>query len=117
KHEDWDSRVLSGDRTFGPVDRTMTVLSFRNSKNENVSTVFHLACHAVSIYPYSDEISGDWPGAVTREVSRSLGGESLFLQGNAGNVNPWRRGKDAVQEMAQGLTHDISTAYEYSAKL
>ena len=117
KHEDWDPRVLSGDHTFGPMDRTMTVLSFRNNQNENVSTVFHLACHAVSIYPYLDELSGDWPGAATRELTYTLGGENLFLQGNAGNINPWRRGEEAVQEMAQGLTHDITTAYEYSAKL
>ena len=116
-HEDWDPRVLSGDRTFGPLDRAMTVLSFRNSAGKNIGTIFQMACHAVSIYPYLDGISGDWPGAVSRELARSLEGENMFLQGNAGNVNPWKRGEEAVQEMAEGLTHDILTTYEYSARL
>ncbi len=116
-HEDWDPRVLSGDRTFGPLDRAMTVLSFRNSAGKNIGTIFQMACHAVSIYPYLDGISGDWPGAVSRELALSLEGENMFLQGNAGNVNPWKRGEEAVQEMAEGLTHDILTTYEYSARL
>src|SRR5690606_12231823 len=116
-HEDWDPRVLSGDRTFGPLDRAMTVLSFRNSTGKNIGTIFQMACHAVSIYPYLDGISGDWPGAVSRELALSLEGENMFLQGNAGNVNPWKRGEEAVQEMAEGLTHDILTTYEYSARL
>lgn len=116
-HEDWDPKVLSGDRTFGPLDRTMTVLSFRNADGNNIATIFQLACHAVSIYPYMDAISGDWSGAVTRELSRSLDGENMFLQGAAGNVNPWRRGEEAVEEMAKGLTHGILTAYNYSAQI
>lgn len=116
-HEDWDPRVLSGDRTFGPLDRAMTVLSFRNSNGENIGTIFQMACHAVSIYPFLDGISGDWSGAVSRELARSLEGENMFLQGAAGNVNPWKRGEEAVQEMAEGLAHDILTAYEYSAQL
>lgn len=116
-HEDWDPRVLSGDRTFGPVDRAMTVLSFRNSQDKNVSTIFQFACHAVSIYPFLDELSGDWPGTTTRKLNQTLGGENLFLQGAAGNINPWRRGEEAVQRMTEGLVHDISVAYKYSAPL
>lgn len=117
KHVDWDPRVLSGDRTFGPLDRTLTVLSFRDTEEKNIGTIFHMACHAVSIYPYLDGISGDWPAAVSRELARNLEGESMFLQGAAGNVNPWRRGEEAVQEMAIGLAHDINVAYDYSAQL
>lgn len=117
KHPDWDPNVLSGDRTFGPLDRTLSVLSFRNSDGENVSTIFHMSCHAVSIYPFMDGVSGDWSGEVTRVLNRKIGGENLFLQGTAGDVNPWRRGEEAVQEMAEGLTESIKIAYNYSARL
>lgn len=117
RHENWDPRVLSGDHTFGPLDRALTVLSFRDSEEKNIGTVFQMACHAVSIYPYLDGISGDWPSAVSRELAKSFEGESMFLQGAAGNVNPWRRGEEAVQEMAEGLAHDIQVAYNYSAQL
>ncbi len=117
KHDDWDPRVLSGDHTFGPMDRTMTAVSFRNRDSANISTLFHLACHAVSVYPYTDELSDDWPGATTQKLNQVLGGNNLFLQGAAGNINPWRRGEVAVQQMTDGLVHDISVAYEYSAPL
>lgn len=117
KHEDWDPNVLSGDRTFGPLDRTLTVISFRNDKGENISTIFHMSCHAVSIYPYSDDLSGDWSGSVTAKLNEELGGENMFLQGTAGDINPWKRGPEAVKEMATGLTKNISKAYAYSAQL
>lgn len=116
-HAEWDPKVLSGDRTFGPLDRTMTVLSFRGQDGKNIGTVFQMACHAVSIYPFMDGISGDWSGAVSRVLAQSLEGENMFLQGTAGNVNPWRRGEEAVKEMAEGLTHGILTAYRYSAQI
>lgn len=115
-HEDWDPLVLTGDQTFGPVDRTMTVVSLRNERNENISSIFHLSCHAVSIYPYLDDLSGDWPGAVTRRINGDLGGSNLFLQGTAGDIAPWRRGEYAVEEMAEGLATDIRKTYQYSAR-
>lgn len=115
-HEDWDPLVLTGNQTFGPIDRTMTVISLRNERNENVSSIFHLSCHAVSIYPYMDDLSGDWPGAVTRRINADLGGSNLFLQGTAGDVAPWRRGEDAVEEMAEGLAADIRITYQYSSR-
>src|SRR5690606_1302633 len=108
-HEDWDPRVLSGDRTFGPLDRAMTVLSFRNSSGKNIGTIFQMACHAVSIYPYLDGISGDWPGAVSRELALSLEVENMFLQRKAGSVKPWKRGEETEQQMAGGLTHAVHT--------
>src|SRR5690625_1709430 len=115
-HEEWDPRVLTGNQTFGPTDRTMTVVSLRNERNENISSIFHLSCHAVSIYPYLDEISADWPGAVTRKINADLGGSNLFLQGTAGDIAPWRRGENAVEEMAEGLAADIKTTYQYSSR-
>ncbi|GAA5219790.1 hypothetical protein [Membranihabitans marinus] len=117
KHQDWDPNVLSGDRTFGPLDRTLTVISFRNEEGENISSIFHMSCHAVSIYPFTDDISGDWSGSVTAKLNEELGGENMFLQGTAGDINPWKRGPEAVQEMATGLTENISKAYAYSAQL
>src|SRR5690625_7405086 len=91
-HEAWNPRVLTGNQTFGPTDRTMTVVSLRNERNENISSIFHLSCHAVSIYPYLDEISADWPGAVTRKINADLGGSNLFLQVTVGKTRPCGRG-------------------------
>ncbi len=117
RHEDWDPRVLGDGMSFGPLDRTMTVLSFRDNSGKNICTLFHLSAHAVSIYPFMDAISGDWPGQAAREINRKLGGESIFLQGTAGDINPWMRGEQAVAEMALGLADQATLAYSYSAQL
>ena len=117
KHKDWNPKVLMGAATFGPMDRAMSLVSFRSKDGKNIASIFHLAIHAVAIYPYSDDISGDWPSAAAAQMNKKLGGESIFLQGAAGDINPWRRGPDAVKEMAAGLVDLADLAYRYSAKI
>ena len=116
-HEDWNPNILVGGATFGPLDRTMTLISFRDSTGDNIVSIFHLAAHAVSIYTFSEAVSADWPGEASERISNVLGGETLFFQGAAGDVNPWRRGREAVQEMAKGLADHAKEAYKYSVQL
>lgn len=116
-HPDWNPEVLQGGASFGPLDRTLAVVSFRTGDNKPIASLFHLACHAVSIYPSNPGISPDWPGAASRTLTASLGGESLFLQGCTGDINPWRRGEAAVATMAGGLASKAQTATRYSVKL
>lgn len=116
-HPDWNPDVLQGGASFGPMDRALTIVSFRDADNKSVASLFHVACHAVSIYPSNPAISADWPGAAARTVSAALGGESLFLQGCAGDINPWRRGEPAVATMAGGLATKAQIAARYSVQL
>ena len=113
----WDPEVLQGGASFGPMDRTLALVSFRTAENKPVASLFHMACHAVSIYPSNPAISGDWPGATARTLSSALGGEALFLQGCCGDINPWRRGEPAVATMAAGLATKAQVAARYSVKL
>jgi neutral ceramidase len=116
-HPDWNPEVLQGGASFGPMDRTLALVAFRDAENKSIASLFHVACHAVSIYPSNPSISADWPGAASRTISAALGGESLFLQGCAGDINPWRRGEPAVATMAGGLATKAQTALRYSVKL
>lgn len=116
-HADWNPEVLQGGATFGPMDRTLAIVQFRAGENRPVASLFHVACHAVSIYPSNPGISADWPGAAARTISAALGGESLFLQGCAGDINPWRRGEPAVATMAGGLASKAQLAMRYGVKL
>ncbi|MBW7892634.1 MAG: neutral/alkaline non-lysosomal ceramidase N-terminal domain-containing protein [Chitinophagaceae bacterium] len=116
-HPDYNPDVLVGGAAFGPMDRTMTLLSFRDAHHNPIVSVFHLAVHAVSIYPYSEAISGDWPEEASKRIGETIGGEAVFLQGNAGDIVPWRRGRVAVTEMGAGLAELASAAYRFSAKL
>ncbi len=117
RHPDWDPDVVAGGKTFGPLDPSMTIISFRSKAGANVASIFHLSGHAVSVYPYEDGLSGDWPGEASRRMSQALGGEFLFLLGAGGDINPWKRGLDAVLAMADGLTERARAAHRYSVKL
>jgi neutral ceramidase len=50
-------------------------------------------------------------------MSAALGGESLFLQGCCGDINPARRGEPAVSVMAGGLANKAQLAARVSVKL
>jgi len=117
KHKDWNPDVLVGGASFGPMDRTMSLITFRDNGGKNIASIFNLSIHSVSIYPYSNEISSDWPGETSKRIKESLGGEAIFLQGTAGDINPWRRGREAVNEMGKGLAEKATAAYKYSARL
>lgn len=114
---DWDPELLQGGATFGPMDRTCSLLLFRNAAGSNVATVFHLACHAVTIYPTDPSISGDWPAAASRAIATAVGSEALFLQGCAGDVNPPRRGAATVAAMAEGLAKKMPLALRTAVRL
>jgi neutral ceramidase len=116
-HPEWNPEVLQGGASFGPMDRTLAIVSLRDMENKSIASLFHVACHAVSIYPSNPAISADWPGAASRTLTAALGGESLFLQGCCGDINPWRRGEPAVAIMAGGLASKAQIATRYGVKL
>ena len=49
----------------------------------------NFACHPVVLGPENLEISADYPGAMMAYVEREIGGQCLFLQGSAGDINPF----------------------------
>ena len=114
---EWRADVAPAGAAFGPMDRTFTLISFRTADDKSIASLYHLACHAVSIYSANSSISADWPGMASRTISSVLGGESLFLQGCSGDITPWRRGEAAVATMAGGLADKAKIVSKQSAKL
>lgn len=94
-----DPHVLPDGLRFGPIDPTLTTLSLRLEDGDHLATLFHAACHAVSVYPHHDGISADWPGYARQQTEKRLGGEALFLAGCGGDIVPARRGVDEAREM------------------
>ncbi|MCB0669585.1 MAG: neutral/alkaline non-lysosomal ceramidase N-terminal domain-containing protein [Saprospiraceae bacterium] len=117
KHSEWDPKILGGGARFGPLDRTMTVLSFQNQKGDNVAVLFQMTAHAVSIYPFYDGISADWPGLTMKKMGDLMDGQCLFLQGTAGDINPGRRGEEAVEAMSDGISKQAWKSHQYAAKI
>ncbi len=105
-----DPTVLPDGLSFGPVDPTLTVLCCRDTDGATVATVCHCNCHPVQIYPHHSGLSADYPGFLCRLVSERLGGETLFLQGCAGDQVPARRGVEARAAMAQRLADQAVAA-------
>ncbi len=94
-----DPYALPEAQRFGPVDPTLTWLSVRDNAGKTLAAVFHLAVHSVSVYGEYHGISADWPGAVANRLRERLGAETMFLQGCAGDIVPWRRGLKNVEAM------------------
>ncbi|MBL9210034.1 MAG: neutral/alkaline non-lysosomal ceramidase N-terminal domain-containing protein [Opitutaceae bacterium] len=116
-HPDWNAEILQGGASFGPMDRTLAIVSFRGADNKTIASLYHVALHAVSIYPSNPAISADWPGAASRAIASVLGGEALFLQGCAGDITPWKRGEAANATLAGGLATKAQLAMRQSAAL
>ncbi|MFM9081568.1 MAG: hypothetical protein ACKOTE_15805, partial [Opitutaceae bacterium] len=72
---DWNAAVLTGGATFGPMDRTLSLLWLRADDGRNLATVYHASVHSVSIYPSHPGISADWPGPASAALAGAFGGE------------------------------------------
>lgn len=105
-----DREILPRGLRYASVDPNATVLLFRDADHATVASVFHLACHPVSVYPYHDGISADWPGTVVTRLRERLGGESLFLQGCGGNIVPSGRGLEKRESMGLELAERLEKA-------
>ena len=66
------------------------------------------ACHPSLLGPANLEYSADYPGAMRREIESAMPGTTaLFIQGAAGDINPYRdkdpQGFEAVEETGRAL--------------
>lgn len=91
---DGTTRMLWRDSTgmiTYPVDPTVGVLRVDDASGAPLAVLVNYACHPVIFTADNDYYSADWPGAMRAHVEKSLGGRvvCLFLQGAAGNINPY----------------------------
>ncbi|MCZ6792246.1 MAG: neutral/alkaline non-lysosomal ceramidase N-terminal domain-containing protein [Planctomycetota bacterium] len=71
-----------------PLDHSLGVVAVDTPEGEAVATLVNFACHPVILGPENLEISADYPGAMMAHVEKSVGGQCMFLQGAAGDINP-----------------------------
>ena len=82
----WGNR----DRIFTqPVDYSLAVLRVETPAAEPIANLVNFACHPVVLGPENLEISADYVGVLTKRVEEALGGQCMFLQGAAGDINPF----------------------------
>lgn len=102
---------------FSPMDPTVTVLQCETSDGPGSMALFHMPCHSVAVYPHSQAISADWPGAAIHSLKQAQGMRAMFLQGCAGDIVPMRRGLGQTIAMGDGVAQRVALASANAKKL
>lgn len=96
-----------------PIDPSVGVIRVDDLEGQAIATLFSYGCHPVVMGPRSRVASSDYPGAARQVIEDSLGGLSLFLQGCAGNINPFggigyeQNGRDAKNRLGMMLGGEV----------
>ena len=72
-----------------PVDYSLGVIRINDQAGSPIAHLISFQCHPVVLGPENLEISADYPGYMMAEVEQELGGQAMFLQGSAGDINPF----------------------------
>jgi hypothetical protein len=121
-----------------PVDPTVSALIIKDSGSKTRAVLVNYACHPSVLGPDNLQYSADYPGAMKRYVESQIpGAMCMFVQGGAGDINPYRdkepvahetdRGFDVMNEMGQQLgktvvamqarTHPITGALRTASEI
>lgn len=76
-----------GQNPWGPMDRRMTVISFRDAQEKCVANIVHYGCHGTAAGA-NCEISRDWSGLMCDALERQSGAITAFFNGPEGDVGP-----------------------------
>lgn len=94
-----------------PLDPTVDVIQVKDADSKIRAVLVNYACHPSVLGPDNLLYSADYPGAMKRYVESQVPGAlCLFIQGGAGDINPYRdkepaagEGFEAVDEMGNAL--------------
>ena len=103
----WENRE---GRPTNPVDTSVAVVAFNTLAGTPIATLVNLAIHPVVLGPENLYYSADYPGAMMKLVERDGGGLTMFLQGAAGDINPfWDKTplSDGAYEQMQAMGDTI----------
>jgi hypothetical protein len=91
--------VILGVNPRGLADRGVPVLRIDGADGQPLAVVFGAACHNTTLGGQNYEISGDFAGHAQRLIEeRHPGCQAMFVQGCAGDANPYPRGSHELAE-------------------
>ena len=82
-----DNTIALGQNPWAPLNKNMTILSFKNEEGEIVANIIHYGCHGTAS-GCNKEVTRDWPGVMEDALTRDTGGISAFINGPQGDVGP-----------------------------
>lgn len=94
-----------------PLDPTVIAVMVKDSAGKTRAVLVNYACHPSVLGPDNYEYSADYPGAMKRTLEAAIpGATALFIQGGAGDINPYSdkepvagEGFQAVDRMGRAL--------------
>ena len=90
-----------------PVDPTVAALIVKDSAQKTRAVLVNYACHPSILGPDNLQYSADYPGAMKRYVESQVpGAMCAFLQGGAGDINPYRD-KQPINADAFGAVNEM----------
>jgi neutral ceramidase len=103
-----------------PLDPALNVIRIQDQDQKTRAVLVNYACHPSVLGPDNLQYSADYPGAMKRYVeSQTRGALCLFVQGGAGDINPYRdkepvknAGFQAVEEMGGELGRQVLRVLE-----
>ena len=111
--QDGNGEITLGMNPYGACDHQVGVVRVDDSSGKPVSLIMNWPSHAVVLGPKNYLITGDWPGAASSYVEKSIGGNFIapVTIGASGDINPlygphidfesnssYAFGKDAIGE-------------------
>lgn len=72
-----------------PVDYSLGLVRIDDMQGAPIAHLINFQCHPVILGPENLDISADYPGYMMAAVEKALGGQAMFLQGAAGDINPY----------------------------
>lgn len=94
--EDWVKNISEP----GLLDRTLTILQFKDALNKNIATLVNFACHPTILDDVAAGASADYVGGYYKYADSAQGGVHLFLQGAIGG---WVQPEDVPKNYAQAM--------------
>jgi hypothetical protein len=82
-----------------PVDPTVGVIRIDHTDGRALAVLVHYACHPVVFGPDNLDYSADYPGEMRKTIEAAFpGATAFFLQGGAGDINPYYDKTPLIQE-------------------
>ena len=72
-----------------PLDYSLGVIRVSDEAGDPIAVLVNFTCHPVVLGPENLQISADYPGVFMRLVEEATGAQCMFLQGAAGDINPF----------------------------
>src|SRR5581483_7334063 len=88
-----------------PIDPTVNALQVKDADGKTRAVLVNYACHPSVLGPDNYEYSADYPGAMKRYIEAQIpGATALFVQGGAGDINPYRDKEPVAGQGFQVMT-------------